>query len=246
VVLWSGGYNTWTDTGTMFRGLQWAMERDPSIYFVSTGGQIDGHDEITYPEFVERITRSTFRDRFVLRGWIPRSEVADYYLEADVGLNCEKPIYEVHFGSKQRILDWSRAALPPISTRLTELSLEIERSQVGWVFPVGDFQRLGEILVDRARHRAETRATGERCRARMLELFGYSRAAAPLLDWLRDPRPASDRSRSTHCVEGVLWRQSILTRRVVAFERHHRFRASRSLIGADGVARTDIDPEDLG
>jgi glycosyltransferase involved in cell wall biosynthesis len=34
VVLWSGGFNTWTDVDTMFEGLCYAMDRNRSVYFV--------------------------------------------------------------------------------------------------------------------------------------------------------------------------------------------------------------------
>lgn len=240
VVLWSGGYNTWTDVETMFAGLEWAMEREPSIHFVSTGGQIDGHDEVTYPDFVSRIESSRFKDRFILRGWIPREDVPDHYLDADVGLNCEKPIYEVVLGSKQRILDWSRAALPPVTSRLTELSQTVEREGVGWTFPPGDFKSLGATLVELARDRAQVRETGMKFRTRMRELYGYSATTAPLLEWLRDPTRASDRHRSTHGVEGLLWRQSILTRRILEYERRLRIGAEESAIGPDGLARVDV------
>ncbi len=65
VVLWSGGFNTWTDIDTLVAGLELAMDRNPNIWFVSTGGQIDGHDEITYPSFVRKVKQvPSFRSFF--------------------------------------------------------------------------------------------------------------------------------------------------------------------------------------
>ena len=78
VVLWSGGFNTWTDIETMFEALIYAMECDPSIHFVATGGQIDGHDEKTYPRFVKMIENSGFKDRFVLKGCVELSDDVNY------------------------------------------------------------------------------------------------------------------------------------------------------------------------
>jgi len=203
VVLWSGGYNTWTDVETMFEGLEIAMKRVPTLHFVSTGGQIDGHDEITYARMCELIDGSKVRDRFHLRGWIQREEVPNYYLEADIGLNCEKPILEVTFGSKQRILDWSRAALPCLSSRLTELSRVMEREKAGWVFEPGDATDLGRKLATIARDRNAVRAMGRHCQKRFRELFSYSRTIEPFREWARDPWHSPDRKRHRHCVEGM-------------------------------------------
>ncbi len=141
------------------------MDRDPSIRFVATGGQIDGHDEITYPRFVDLIEASPHRDRFVLKGWLPRDLVPNYYFEADVGINCEKDIYEVRLGSKHRILDWSRAGLPVVSTRVTELSAAVEEDDVGFICDAGDPEALGRAILEAVEKRDELKEMGERFRS---------------------------------------------------------------------------------
>ncbi|MEX1310603.1 MAG: glycosyltransferase [Candidatus Sulfomarinibacteraceae bacterium] len=201
VVLWSGGYNTWTDVDTMFEGLERAMSVDSSVHFVSTGGQIDGHDEFTYPHFCDLVNGSQFRDRFHLRGWIPREEVPNYYLEADIGLNCEKPILEVAFGSKQRILDWSRAALPCVSSRLTELSRVLEEEGIGLIFAPGDGRELGRLIAEAAADPDKIQRLGERGRLRLRERFAYAKTMAPFLEWARSPWSSPDRNRGRHCLE---------------------------------------------
>lgn len=204
VVLWSGGYNTWTDVETMFAGLEFAMERDPSIRFVSTGGRIDGHDEKTYPKFQALVAGSRFRTRYHLRGWLPREEVPNYYLEANLGINCEKPILEVAFGSKQRILDWSRANLPCVTTRLTELSEVIEREHVGFVVEPCRPTMLGRAILNAARNRARVTELGVECRQRMIDLFSYPTSTLPLRKWVERPTTAPDRNRGLNCVESML------------------------------------------
>ena len=180
VVLWSGGFNTWTDVDTMFGALSVAMDRDPSIRFVATGGQIDGHDELTYPRFVDLIESSPHRDRFTLKGWIPRELVPNYYFEADVGINCEKDIYEVRLGSKHRILDWSRAALPVVTTRVTELSEAVEADGVGFV--------------------------GRRFRRAMRRRYGFEVSTEALRRWAASPAAAPDRGRQATCLEELAGR----------------------------------------
>lgn len=203
IVLWSGGFNTWTDIDTMFGGLTFAMERDPSVYFVATGGRIDGHDEITYPRFVEMVDRSPLRDRFVLKGWIQRSEVPNTYCEADIGINCEKDIYEVRLGSKHRILDWSRASLPVVSTRVTELSRAIEAAGAGFVCDPEDSEALGRSILEAAGKKSELPEIGRQCRDTLRRLYGFGPSTRALQRWADDPTFAPDRGRAPMALQRV-------------------------------------------
>lgn len=204
VVLWSGGFNTWTDVDTLFAGLSRAMDRDPSVRFVATGGQIDGHDEITYPRFVEAIEASPHRDRFILKGWLPRELVPNFYFEADVGINCEKDIYEVRLGSKHRILDWSRAALPVVSTRVTELSMAVEEDGIGFVCRPGDPEDLGRAILEAAGRRDELPAMGRAFRRAMRRRFGFRATTEAFRAWAAAPSHAPDRNRTPTCLQRAL------------------------------------------
>lgn len=201
VVLWSGGFNTWTDVDTMFAGLEYAMARDPSVVFVATGGQIDGHDEKTYPRFVELIEGSPFRDRFVLKGWIDRDDVPSTYFEADIGINCEKDIYEVRMGSKHRILDWSRAGLPVVSTRVTELSVAIENERVGFICDPGDPEALGRAIVEAVKNKAQLSDLGNRCRSALRMLYGFRATTSDLRRWAENPAFSPDQNREPLCLQ---------------------------------------------
>ena len=48
-VLWSGGYNTWTDVHALAAALTLAMEQVPRLRFVLPGGAIPGHNERDIP-----------------------------------------------------------------------------------------------------------------------------------------------------------------------------------------------------
>ncbi len=204
VVLWSGGFNTWTDVNTMFEALSIAMDREPSIRFVATGGQIDGHDEITYPRFVDLINASPHRDRFILKGWIARDLVPNTYFEADVGINCEKDIYEVRMGSKHRILDWSRAGLPVVSTRVTELSEAVEEDGVGFICDAGDPEALAGAILEAVERRDELAELGEACRQSMRRRYGFYASTSVLRAWAVNPTFAPDRDRQPTCLEALL------------------------------------------
>jgi len=194
VVLWSGGFNTWTDIDTLMNGLELAMERNPNIWFVSTGAQIDGHDEKTYPEFLQRVSKSPYKNRFVNRGWVPKLEVHNYYFEADIGINIDRFMYEGFFGSKNRILDWMRAGLPSLTGELCELSKELTEKKIGFNFPIHSPEKLAEKLLYLISKPDLLKATGERARKYGLEILGFNHTTQPFQNWLENPQKSPDHS----------------------------------------------------
>lgn len=195
VVLWSGSYNTWTDVDTLFEALEGAMAADDSIRFASTGGAVEGHDESTYPRFCARIEASEYADRFVLLGWLPKHEVADYYFEANVGINIDTYMYEGLLGSKNRVLDWMRAGLPALIGELPELAAELARNDIGFTYPIGDAAALRDAILELAADPDAVRRTGQRARQYGETHLTFDETAAPLLAWAADPAPAPDRRR---------------------------------------------------
>jgi GT2 family glycosyltransferase/glycosyltransferase involved in cell wall biosynthesis len=193
VVLWSGGYNTWTDVDTLFAGLEAAMERVPELHFVSTGGEIAGHDERTYPRFQRLIAGSPHAERFHLLGWISRSRVPGTYFEANVGISIDTFMYEGMLGSKNRVLDWMRAGLPALVGELCELSRLLPREGIGYSFPLGDPAALAERIVALTQDPEAVAETGRRALEYGLEHFTFEKTTESLRAWIADPRPAPDR-----------------------------------------------------
>ncbi len=208
VVLWSGGFNTWTDTETLVAGLELAMEENAGIWFVSTGGQIDGHDEKTYPEFVQRVQSSPFSNRFILKGWIPKSQVPNYYFEADIGINIDRFMYEGMFGSKNRVLDWMRAGLPSLIGELCELSRDLPQKGLAYNFPLQDPRALAERLLYLADHRDAVRKTGERAKAYGLKHLTFEATTAVFRDWLEKPEKSPDHKNSAQVLNVQMGMQS--------------------------------------
>lgn len=192
IVLWSGGFNTWTDVDTLFEGMEIAMGLSPRVRFVSTGGGIQGHDDVTYPRF-ERLARSSaYRDRFHLKGWVSKSEAMSYYGAAAVGVNIDAQHYEVTFGSRNRILEWALAGLPAISTDLCELTGEMAGEGLLFTVPVSDARALARRIVELDEDRVALSRVSEGLKRFVLDRYSFGRTTEPLRRWVADPAHAPD------------------------------------------------------
>lgn len=191
-VLWSGGYNTWTDVDTLFLGLVKAMEKNNSIKFISTGGEIPEQDIKTYPRFLDMIKNSKFKDNFIMLGWIKGEEVPKYYFKADVGINIDKDIYEVRLGSKNRILDWFRAGLAVLSSNVCELTEIIEREKIGYTFRAHDADDLAQKLLYLAENKDELKKTAKRAQEYGFKYFNFNVTTKCLQNWVANPFFAPD------------------------------------------------------
>jgi len=195
VVLWTGGYNTWTDVDTLFKGLELAMAKNPKIKFVSTGGEIPEQDIKTYPGFLSMIEGSPYKDRFVMRGWIAGEDVPNYYLEADLGINIDKDIYEVRLGSKNRILDWMRAGLCVLSSNVCELTEIMDMEKAGYVFKAGDPENLSEKLLYLAANPDRVKMAAAAGKRYGFLKFNFDRTTKRLQKWVEDPTFSPDRGK---------------------------------------------------
>jgi glycosyltransferase involved in cell wall biosynthesis len=192
VVLWSGSFNTWCDVTTLFDGLEQAMRRDPSIYFLATGGAVAGHDERTFREFESRVRASALTDRFRLLGWVDPDFVEACCVAADVGVVVERDLYERRLGSENRVVQWMARGLACVTTARSELGRCLSARGLAMACRGGEPSSLADVLVSAAADRARVRAMGEACRAYCVEHFNFERAAAPLLDWCAAPVRAAD------------------------------------------------------
>ncbi|MEO8195553.1 MAG: glycosyltransferase [Thermoanaerobaculia bacterium] len=192
-VLWSGSYNTWSDVQTLVGGLERAMARNSRIRFVSTGGEIPGHDEITYSGLVERVRRSRFADRFDLLGWLVADRLPAVVADSDLGVLTEKPIYEGMLGSKNRIVQWMSSGLAVAYNEIGDLGELLESRRLGLTFPVGDADTLADRLVWAADHPLEVAAMAERARRFAQEHLSFKATTKALVAWAANPTFAPDR-----------------------------------------------------
>jgi len=203
VILYSGGYNTWTDADTMFHGLEKAMSQNPHIVFVSTGGKIEGHDEITYEHFKELIENSKFKERFHLCGWVEKEELHNYYLESDLGINCDRYCYEALLGSRTRILDWLAIPLPFISTPLSEITSYFVQNGLAIGFTPSNSNELADKLIAISNDKQKLEIIKRDIKKILDEEFSSKFTLLEFKEWLKNPKRAPDHGERINLVENV-------------------------------------------
>lgn len=192
VVLWAGGYNTWTDVDLLFDALAEIMETTEDIHFVSTGGALLGHDEVTFETFRRRIAASPFEHRTHFVGWVPTEHVPSYYEAADLGINVDTQCYETTFGARNRINDMLKAALPMLTTRGTEISRQLADRELVLSAEIGQADAFAERILWGYRHRDALRDMGRRAADFARQHYSYAETTAPLVRWAESPQRAPD------------------------------------------------------
>jgi glycosyltransferase involved in cell wall biosynthesis len=219
VVLWCGGYNTWTDVETLFKGLSTAMERAPLLRFVSVGASTYTAAQTTYQRFQQLVHASPSKDRFLLLGWRPWEEVVGYYRESDIGINIDAMHCETLFGTRTRLTEMIASGLPVITTYGSELSRLIENRRAGLAFGVGDWRTMGEMLAHVAANPDQRDRLAERALEYARTGLSFATTTGALRDWVTHPVQAPDkripgrRERLSRCEYGAraalryaLWR----------------------------------------
>ena len=129
IVLWCGGYNTWTDVTTLFHALEQAMQRNARMHFVSAGASIYQGQTTQYDQLVNFSRQSRYAERFHLLGWRPWKDIPGIYRSADVGINIDALHAETIYGTRTRLVEMLAHDLPVISSEGCEFSLHSRSAQ---------------------------------------------------------------------------------------------------------------------
>ena len=186
LVLWIGGYNTWADEETLFRGLEKAMEKCDDLYFVSTGGGIEGLNNATFKRFKERIDKSKYRDRFKFLGWVETAEIPKIYERADCGINVDKMCLETWTGARNRINEMMKYGVPVVTTLGSEIADLCVNVGAGIGVKSGDSKALAKAL-ERI-YREEDKEKYGNAGKKFTEENSYKRSLKPLLEWIKNPK----------------------------------------------------------
>ena len=192
IVLWCGGYNAWADVEILFKGLEYAMERNPKIKFVSigVGAIVDPH---SYPRFLANIKNSKHKEKFVMCGWLPSHEdVFKYYRESDIGISTDKNCYETLIGSRTRFVEMLTYGLPVITTAGCELGYILENEGVCRTVPTGDFASLGKLILKLAERNLLKDNLAKKYQ-NLIQKFSFETTISPLRKWILSPLYAPDK-----------------------------------------------------
>ncbi len=191
-VFFSGGYNNWCDVDTLFEALEIAMSTDERIRFLSTGGTIDGHDEVTYPTFVENVAKSPFKDRYHLKGWVNKNDLAQYQNEAHLGINVDLDCYETLIGARNRITEFLARGIPVLSTLGTEISQILFYKGAILTAPIQNPQALACEMILAANHPNKMQDLSKRGREVFETQYTYKTTTNNLVEWCKNPLRSGD------------------------------------------------------
>lgn len=191
VLLASGGVNTWCDVETTVRGVAAAMEAEPRLRLVVTGGDIPGHDETSYAELLRGLA-GLEASRVRVLGWIDSSRLPDLYFACDLGLHVERPLYERSLGAENRVVEWLAHGLPCVTTALSEAGADLVASGFAFACEPSCPASLDRALRVACTGGDATRTAGREGAAWAASSRAPDRTAAALVEWCTSPRFAGD------------------------------------------------------
>jgi glycosyltransferase involved in cell wall biosynthesis len=192
VVLWCGGYNTWTDTNLLFEALEHAMKLAPHLHFVSVGANTYNAPDNVYAQLLERVSQSPHKDRYHMLGWRPWEEMTKFYNESDVGVNLDAMHYETIYGTRTRLVEMIASGLPVVSSEGTEIIKDIVQNESGLVFASGDAKYFGECLVRIATNTSLRNHMAERALRLATGKLSFNVTLDPVRAWVQNPKHAPD------------------------------------------------------
>jgi glycosyltransferase involved in cell wall biosynthesis len=193
VVLWCGGYNTWTDVDTLFRALEFAMKAEPAVHYLSVGANTYSAPDNVYVQLQKAIEGSPMRARFHMLGWRPWAEMGRFYSESDIGINIDALHYETLFGTRTRLVEMMGAGLPIVTSLGCELSYLLRDHAAALTFEIGDWQRLGQHIIDVACHAQRRHDLAARAMDYASQDLSFAATTMPLRSWVKSPLPAPDK-----------------------------------------------------
>lgn len=193
VVLWCGGYNTWTDVDTLFSGLEIAMARNERVHYVSAGASTYAAPETMYDRFERRIQQSPYRDRFTLLGWQPWGNIGSLYGLSDLGLNIDALHYETLYGTRTRLTEMLGSGLPVLTSLGSELSYLLRDHSAAATFEVGSSCELAHAVVNLAESPELYRNVKSAGLDYARSALSFAATTAEFSQWVNRPTTAPDR-----------------------------------------------------
>jgi glycosyltransferase involved in cell wall biosynthesis len=195
VVLWGGGLWSWLDPLTAIRAVAQIRPARPDLKLVFPGTKHPNPLLATMPTQVEAAKTLAAElgvmDKAVFFGdWISYADWPNVLLESDIALSLHFDTLETRLAFRSRILEYIWADLPMIVTRGDATSELVTQYGLGAVV---DFAQVDGVAAALLNLLAEPPAHRHAAFACARAELTWERAAAPLVAYCRQPRPAADR-----------------------------------------------------
>jgi GT2 family glycosyltransferase/glycosyltransferase involved in cell wall biosynthesis len=229
VLLWGGGLYNWFDPRTLIRAVALLGTTRPEVrlFFQGTKHPHPGVPEMAIVSESRALAEELGvldRSVFFNESWVDYADRQNYLTEADAGVSTHFSHVETTFSFRTRILDYLWAGLPMVVTEGDSFAELVATERLGLVVPAEDAEALASaldaILFDEA-FIEDARANVARVRERFL----WSNTLEPLLEFVRDPRHASDlrerRTGTSGALEQRKRRKTHGARHTAALVLHH-------------------------
>ncbi len=193
VVLFTGGYNTWLDERTLFVALEEAMSMNPAIHYVSTGGDIPGHNTVTFEQFKKLVENSRFKNRFHFLGWVPTYQLGDICDQAEIAINLDRWSEEAELGLRNRLYLWMVHNTAIVTTAVSEEVQMFAARKVVRPVACGDSHAVASAILELAKSPDAREMMTQRACDFLLHEYSFERLMRPLAEWADSPGLAPDR-----------------------------------------------------
>jgi glycosyltransferase involved in cell wall biosynthesis len=190
LVLWNGGLWNWLDPVTAVRAAATLAERRPRLRLVFMGAARQ-----SAAAKATDAAHAAARELGVLGSvvhfhetWVPYDERAAWLMQSDCAISTHAEHLETRFAFRTRLLDCFWSGLPVVCTGGDDLADRVAREDLGAVAEPGDVDGIAnamERVLDRGRESYAV-ALGS-----VAAQYTWSRAAAPLVEWVTQDSPAS-------------------------------------------------------
>lgn len=191
IALMAGGFNAWVDPALLVAGCEKAMDENPDLHLVTTGGALAGYLGRVYEDFIALAGKSPHRGRIHPLGWLPIQSAHEWLQLADLALMIDRLCVETRLGARNRLLYHAAARCPIVASRGTEVVADMESAGALAAIDAGDAdalaQAISEQLEERLAGRDEPSPMGDRAYEFCDQFYCFASTSAGFLAFLADP-----------------------------------------------------------
>lgn len=183
ILLWGGGIWEWFDPLTVIRAVHHLLPRYPQLKLIFLGTQ---HPNPTIPTMPMQQQALDLANELGIAGtavifqsgWVNYDQLADYLLDADVGVTAHFNSLETHFSFRTRVLHYLWAGKPIIATQGDVLADAIIQHNAGIIVDYQD--EMGWVNAIEQLHDPQRYALYQAGVQQLAQQYIWSKVTAPL------------------------------------------------------------------